>query len=291
MRPYRLTLNLSRLVIYAAVAVLTLLCVVPFYLMVINASRTNMEILSGISFTPGTSLVDNFVTLTVGKADAVTGIRSYPIDIVAGYWHSFVVAAASTILTGYFGAMTGYAFALYRFRFKKLLWGMILAIIMLPSSVGLIGYYKLMSSLNLLETWWPLILPAVSSPFAAFFLRQYISRSLPRSLVEASRMDGAREMTIFHRVCLPLAMPGIATLAILSFLGSWNNYLGPLLIITKMELFTLPQWIAQLNGSVYARDRGTIYMGITLSIIPVLIMFSFFSRYLIDGISAGSVKE
>jgi len=291
MRAYQLKLNLTRLGIYGIVAFLALLCIVPFYLMIVNASRTNMEILSGISFTPGNALVDNFLTLNLGKADPVSGIRSYPIDILAGYWHSFLIAGSSTVITGYFGAMTGYAFALYNFRFKKLLWGMILAIIMLPSSVGLIGYYKLMSSLNLLETWWPMILPAVSSPFAAFFLRQYISRSLSRSLVEASRIDGAREMTIFHRVCLPLAMPGIATLAILSFLGSWNNYLGPLLIITKMELFTLPQWIAQLNGSVYARDRGTIFMGITLSIIPVLIMFSVFSRYLIDGISAGSVKE
>jgi multiple sugar transport system permease protein len=279
---------------YVLLAVLAVVCVVPFYLMVVNATRTNNQILGGVSFLPGDQAAQNFDTLINGRIipnSSGTQQRSEGLNIPRGFLNSGLVAVAATFLTGYFSALTAYGFALYRFRFKKVLWGVILAVIMLPPTVGLIGYYKLVAGLGLIDTYWPLIVPAIASPFAVFFLRQYLASALPLSLVEAARIDGSGELFLFHRIVLPLIMPGIATVSILGFLGNWNSYLSPLIVLSTKDLFTLPLLIQQLNTSTYNRDFGAMYMGISLSVVPILAMFAVFSRYLIDGMTAGSVKE
>lgn len=283
--------SFSHLALYAFLGLLALLCIIPFYLMIINATRTNNEILSGISFLPGQSLVDNFTGLIFGKVDQATGEHKEGLNILRGFLNSFFIAGTGTFLAGYFGALTAYGFAMYNFRFKKFFWGVIMTVIMIPPTVGLIGYYKLVSGLNMLDTYWPLIIPSIASPFAVFFIRQYIARALPLSIVEAARMDGAGELAIFHRIVLPIAMPAIATNSILGFLGSWNSYLGPLIVLNQKDLQTMPLLIQQLNTSLYNRDFGMMYMGIALSVVPILIMFALFSKFLIDGISAGGVKE
>jgi multiple sugar transport system permease protein len=291
LRPrYRRDRLLARSASYLLLGILALLCIVPFYLMLANATRTNNQILSGVSFIPGGALIDNFTNLIFGKLDAATGVHKEGLNIPQGFLNSFIIAACSTLLSGYFGAMTAYGFSLYKFRGKKIFWGIIMATIMIPPTVSLIGFYKLIAWLNLLDSYWPLIVPAVASPFAVFFLRQYISGALSLSLVEAARMDGASEMRIFHTLGLPISLPGIATISIMGFLGSWNSYLVPLIVITTKKLNTLPLLIQQLNSSLYNRDFGAMYMGISLSVIPILILFAFFSRYLIEGVSAGSLK-
>jgi multiple sugar transport system permease protein len=287
---YKAALARKRAVAYVFLGILALLCIVPFYLMLINATRSNNEILTGPSFLPGGAMADNFATLIFGKADAATGVRREGLNIPQGFLNSFIIAASATFLTGYFGTLTAYGFALYKFKGKGLLWGIIMAIIMIPTSISLIGFYKLVAGLGLLDTYWALIIPAIASPFAVFFLRQYISSALSMSLVEAARIDGAGEGRIFHMLGIPIAMPGIATISILGFLGSWNSYLGPLIVITSKKFLTLPLLIQQLNTSLYNRDFGAMYMGISISVVPILILFAFFSRYLIEGVSAGSVK-
>ena len=288
---YQLKLTTARTGVYVLLAILTLACVVPFYLMVINSTRTNNEILAGLTFVPGQSLASNFETLTLGLLDPVSGERSPPMNVFLAFFNSFVVALSSTALTAYFATLTAYGFALYDFRGKKFLWAVILAVIMIPSSVSLIGFYKLVAALGMIDTYWPLILPGIASPFAVFFLRQYLATALPRSLIEAARIDGAGEWKTFHRIGLTLAAPGIATIAILSFLGNWNSYLGPLIVLSREQLFTMPLLIGSLNRNMYSRDWGTMYLAITLSVIPLLAMFAFFSKYLIEGIAAGGVKE
>ena len=227
----------------------------------------------------------------MGKVIDTAGTRKEGMNIPLGFLNSFVIAAGATALTGYFASLTAYGFALYNFRLKKVLWGIIMTVIMLPATVSLIGFYKLVAAANMLDTYWPLIIPAIASPFAVFFLRQYVANALPASLIEAARMDGAKEFFIFHRIALPLMTPGIATISILGFLGNWNSYLVPLIVLSKKELFTMPLLIQQLNTSLYNRDFGAMYMAITIAIIPILIMFSVFSKYLIEGIAAGGVKE
>lgn len=288
---YQVSLTAARAATYLVLGLLALACIVPFYLMVINATRTNNEILAGVTFIPGNALGTNFETLTLGLLDPVSGERSPPMDVLGAFLNSVLVAVSATALTGYFGALTGYGFALYEFRGKKVLWAVILAVLMIPSTVSLIGFFKLVSALGMIDTYWPLILPSAANPFAVFFLRQYLATALPKSLVEAARIDGAGEWRIFHRIALALAGPGIATIAILTFLGNWNSYLGPLIVLSREQLFTMPLLIGSLNRNMYSRDWGTMYMAITLSVIPLLAMFSLFSKYLIEGVSAGGVKE
>ncbi len=277
---------------YGLMILLGILCAIPFYLMFINATRSNNEIFSGVSFLPSNHLVDNFMNLIFGKVSAVDkSVRGNGLNIPQGFLNSAVIAVSATLLSGYFSAMTAFCFSLYKFKLKKILWGLIMVVIMLPPTVGLIGYFKLISGLNMLDTYWPLILPAIASPFAVFFIRQFITGSLPISLVEAARIDGAGEFMIFNRIVLPLSMPGIATVSIMGFLGSWNNYLGPLIVLDKKSLFTLPLLIQQLNTTLYNRDFGAMYMGVALSVFPILIAFSILSRFLIEGISSGAVKE
>ena len=289
---YKLNLTIARTFIYILIAALTIICVIPLWVMVVNATRSNNEIFSGLTLIPGDKAIENFKTLIDGKIiDPVLGTRKDGLNIPHGLLNSAIIAGLATFLAGYFSALTAYGFALYSFRGKKALWGIIMTVIMLPPTVGLIGYYKLVAGLGLLDNYIPLIIPAIASPFAVFFLRQYMSSALPLSLVEAARIDGARELTIFHRIALPIVMPGIATISILGFLGNWNSYLNPLIVLSNKDMFTMPLLIQQLNTSLYNRDFGAMYMGISLSVIPILIMFSIFSKYLIEGITAGGVKE
>ena len=258
--------------------------------MFINATRTNNEIFSGISFLPGTSTIDNFNKLVFGAIDSGTGLRQGGLNIPRGFFNSLIIAVSSTTLAGYFGSLTAFSFAFYRFRFKKILWALIMVVIMLPPTIGLIGFYKLVSSADMLDSYWPFILPAIASPFSVFFLKQYLQSALPKSFIEAARIDSAPEIYLFHKIVLPMAMPGIATVSILGFLGSWNAYFGPLIVLNNKDLYTLPLLIQQLNTSLYNRDFGAMYMGIALSVIPILIVFIFFSKFLIEGIGAGGVK-
>ena len=285
------TLNAKRFFAYAVILFFVLVCVLPFYIMVINATRSNNQVLSGVSLLPGQSTVDNFKNLLFGKVDPTSHIRGGGLNIPQGFLNSLIIAVSSTVLSGYFSALTAFAFVIYGFRGKKFLWALILAVIMVPTVVGLVGFYQLISNLNMVDTYWPLILPSIASPFAVFFLRQYMISSIPLSLIEASRIDGASEIRIFHRIVLPLSMPGIATISILGFLGSWNSYLLPLIVLNNKQLFTMPLLIQQLNTTLYNRDFGAMSMGIAISIVPILLMFIFFSKFLIEGISSGGVKE
>lgn len=291
-KSYQMNLLIARGAVYLLIAVLTIICVIPFWIMVVNATRSNNEIFAGVTLIPGDQAIENFKTLIDGKIiDPALGTRKDGLNIPQGFLNSSIIAGLATFLAGYFSALTAYGFALYTFRGKKILWGVIMTVIMLPPTVGLIGFYKLIAGLNMIDTYWPLIIPAIASPFAVFFLRQYMSSALPLSLIEAARIDGAKELAIFHRICLPIIMPGIATISILGFLGNWNSYLNPLIVLSSKELFTMPLLIQQLNTSLYNRDFGAMYMGISLSVIPILVMFSIFSKYLIEGITAGGVKE
>ena len=163
---------------------------------------------------------------------------------------------------------------------------------MIPGQLNLLCFYNLVSSLKLVDSYIPLIIPAIAAPGTVFFLRQYVISVLPPSLLEAARIDGAKEIRIFHQVVLPIMSPGIATMSIFAFIGNWNSYLVPLILLNTPEKFTLPVMVASLNSSTdIAANQGAIYLSVAISVIPILIVFAFFSRYIISSISYGSVKE
>jgi multiple sugar transport system permease protein len=232
------------------------------------------------TFIPGTSLAENWTVVT-----------EY-FNLFLGFWNSLKVAVPATILTAYFSALTAYALAIYRFRGRNAIFWVIIIFMMIPGQLGLLGFYNLISSLKMLNSYLPLILPAIAAPGTVFFLRQYVLSILPLSLLEAARIDGAREIHIFHKIVLPIMAPGIATMAIGAFIGNWNSYLVPLILLNTPTKFTLPVMIASLNSSQdISSNQGAIYLAVAVSVIPILIVFAFCSKYIISSISAGSVKE
>ena len=188
--------------------------------------------------------------------------------------------------------MTAYGLAMYKFKGNKVIFGTILVFMMIPGQLGLIGFYNLCTKLHLVNSYIPLIIPAIAAPGTVFFLRQYVLSVLPPSLIEAARIDGASELYSFHRIVLPIMSPGIATMAIMAFIGNWNNYLLPMIILNKNDKFTLPVMMATLRASTDINaNQGAIYLAVAISVIPILLVFAFFSKYIISSISAGAVKE
>ncbi len=271
-------MKIARGIIYFFLIILVIICFIPFYMMIINATRSNSEILRGFSLLPGGSLVDNYFTLD-----------SY-INIWIGFRNSLMIAVSVTVLNSYFSALTAFALVVYQFRGKNIIFVTFIVMMMVPGQLGLIGLYDLASTLGMLDTYWPLIIPAIAAPFTVFFFRQFMVTTMPMSILESGRIDGAGETYMFHRLVLPILSPAIATMGIFTFIGSWNNFLFPLVIIRSPRLYTLPIMIRQLQGSPVAQNLGAIYLGIAISVVPIMIAFIFLSKYIISSITAGAVK-
>ncbi|MED1864157.1 carbohydrate ABC transporter permease [Fictibacillus nanhaiensis] len=258
---------------------MAIICFIPFLMMLVNATRSNEAILSGFTLIPGSAIVENYQTM-----------MSY-INIWAGFKNSLIISVLVTLLSGYFSALTAYGFAFYVFKGKNAMFVFMLVMMMVPGQLGLIGFYELCKNLGILDTYIPLIIPAAASPFVVFFLRQYILTTLHPSLIEAARIDGASEFNIFHTIAIPIMMPAIATMSIFTFIGSWNNYIMPLVVLFSPEKFTLPVLMGFLKGSQVAQNLGSMYLGIAISVVPIMVAFLFLSKYIVNSISAGSIKE
>lgn len=266
--------------IYLALVLLAATCLVPFLLMMVNATRSGREIMTSFTLIPGNSLKENW--------EAVWGY----FNLFKGLWNSFKVALPATLLTAYFSALTAFALAVYKFKGKNIIFYVIVVFMMIPGQLSLIGFYNLISSLKLIDSYIPLIVPAIAAPGTVFFLKQYIESVLPMSLLEAGRIDGAKEINMFHGIVLPIMSPGIATISIGAFIGNWNSYLVPLILLNSPEKFTLPVMVSSLSASNdISSNQGAIYLTIAISVLPIMIAFCFFSKYMISSISAGSVKE
>lgn len=272
--------KIKKSILYLLLILLGLTCLLPFLLMMVNATRSGSEIVTSFTLIPSTYLAENWQTV----------FKFF--NLFKGMFNSLIVAVPATLLTAYFSAMTAYGLAMYKFKGNKLIFGTILVFMMIPGQLGLIGFYNLCTKLHLINTYIPLIVPAVAAPGTVFFLRQYVMSVLPPSLIEAARIDGASELYSFHRIVLPVMSPGIATMSIMAFIGSWNNYLLPMILLNKNEKFTLPVMMATLRASTDINsNQGAIYLAVAISVIPILLVFAFFSKYIISSISAGAVKE
>jgi len=272
--------KIYKALIYVGLAILAATCIVPFLLMMINSTRSGIEIMTSFSLIPGTSLVENWVT-----------VKGY-FNLFLGLWNSLIVAVPSTLLSAYFSAITAYALAEYDFKGKNIIFYTIVVFMMIPGQLNLLGFYNLVAQLKLVNTYVPLIIPAIASTGTVFFLRQYVLSVLSPTLLEAARIDGAGETYIFHRIVLPIMSPGIATMAIGGFIGSWNSYLVPLILLNTPKKFTLPVMIASLRSSTdITANQGAIYLSVAIATLPIIIFFCFCSKYIISSIGAGAVKE
>ncbi len=272
--------KIKRAIIYVCLIVLALMCILPFWLMIVNSTRSGVEITHFFSFLPGQSLKDNWKVLF-----------DY-VNLFLGLFNSAKVAVPATLLTAYFSAITAFGMAMYQWKGNNLLFKIIVVFMMIPGQLSLIGFYNLCQKLHLIDSYIPLIIPAMASPGIVFFLRQYVKATLSKSLMEAARIDGASEIHIFHRIVLPIMAPGIATMSIGAFIGNWNSYLVPLILLNTPKKMTLPVMISTLNAATdLQKNQGAIYLGVAISVVPIIIVFCFCSKYIISSISAGSVKE
>ena len=272
--------KVKKSIIYIALIILSIVCLCPFLIMLVNSTRSSQEIISSFSLVPGSSLQSNWK------------IMSDYFNIFKGLGNSLFIAVCVTALSGYFSALTAYGLAVYNFKGRNALFTTILVLMMVPAQLGLLGFYDLVNGLGLMDSYIPLIIPAIASPFIVFFLRQYLVSVLPMSIIEAARMDGASEIATFHKIGLPIMIPGIATMSIGTFIGSWNNYLMPLVLLISPDKFTLPVMMGSLSASKdITANMGATYVSVAVSVLPVMIAFCFFSKYIISSISAGGVKE
>ncbi|MGL5639258.1 MAG: carbohydrate ABC transporter permease [Cetobacterium sp.] len=272
--------KINKILLYIVLTLLVVICILPFYMVMINSTRSSQEIISGFSLLPGNSLMSNWKQ-----------IKIY-FDLFRGMRNSILISISVTILTSYFSALTAYSFVVYNFKGKKIILGTIVSLMMVPGQLGLIGFYELIVAIRLVDSYLPLIIPSIASPFAVFFLRQYLISVLPMSIIEAARIDGASELQIFHKIVIPIMMPGIATNGIFTFIGSWNSYLLPLIVLLSPEKFTLPLLMGYLKGAVdITLNMGASYLAIATSILPIVLVYIFCSKYIISSVSAGAVKE
>lgn len=269
-----------KIIIYIVCVILAILSIAPFYIMIINATRSTYDIQqSAISFIPGLHLGDNLKILT-GK-QFTPGIA---------FLNSFLISAGSTVLAVYFSSLTAYAQVIYDWKLKRAFFSFILAIMMIPAQVTMIGFYQMVFKVGLTNRLFILILPSIAAPSMVFFMRQYLQPTLSPEIVQSARIDGAGEFRIFNTIVLPIMKPAIATQAIFTFVGSWNDLFRPLILLTKSKKYTMPILVSLLKGDIYKKEYGSIYLGLSITAIPLIVVYLLLSRYIIAGVALGSVK-
>lgn len=266
-----------RALLYAVLILLVAISVIPFYIMIVNSTHTSMDIVTKLNLWIGGNLADNYRTM-----------QSH-VNIWNGFLNSLAIAVPYTLFTGYFGAMTAFGFAKYGFKGREALFWIVLASMMLPSQLSIIGFYQLNLKLGLLNSYLPFILPGVANATAVFFLRGIITQSIPDSMIESGRIEGCSELYVFNRLILPCVMPGVATMCIFNFVSCWNNYIGPLVIMTSNDKYTMPVMIAMIRG-LYLSNYGAMYLAIAIAVVPIIIVYIFLSKYIINGLTVGADK-
>jgi len=262
---------------------LCFLSIIPFWMMIANATRTSVDIQASFSLIPSHYLLENYDKLMY-QANQNVPLYRYMIN-------SLIIAGFSTVVTIYFSTMTAYGVTVYKFRGSNAVWGFIMAIMMIPAQVSSIGFYKMVYSWGLSNSYIPLIIPAIAAPATVFFMRQFMIASLPLEIIDAARIDGSKEFHTFNTIAMPLLKPAVATQCIFAFIGSWNNFYTPSMILSKQDKYTLPMFIQLLRGERFRSDYGIIYVGLVITVIPIFVVYAILSKYIIAGVALGGVKE
>lgn len=272
--------KIRRIVAYVVLSILSFLCLFWFYLLFVNSTRSNANLTRGFSLIPQGRLLANLKNMMIGRLPILTGLIN-----------SLIISCLSALLCTYFSTMTAYAIHAYDFKLKKFMFTFILMVMMIPSQVTALGFLQLVMKMKLEDSFIPLIVPAIAAPVTFFYMKQYMESTLPLSLIEAARIDGSGEFRTFNTIVLPLMKPAIAVQAIFTFVSSWNNYFTPALVLHKDKYKTLPIMIAELrNCDFNTLDLGVVYATIAFSIFPVIIVYLFLSKYIVQGVAMGSVK-
>ena len=274
-------LQTSRFVVYVILIFLSVVCLFSFYMLFVNATRSNANLQGGFRLLPSNYFFKNLYNAWTDAS----------INIPRGMLNSFIIASCTAVLATYFSALTAYGIHAYNFRFKKAAFTFIMAVMVIPNQVSAVGFYQMCVKLGWTNSYLPLILHGIASPVVFFYMKQYMESVLPMEIVDAARVDGSGEFRTFNTIILPMLKPALAVQLIFTFVESWNNYFLPALILDKAEMKTVPLMIAQLRSADYSKfDMGKVYMFILLAILPVVAVYILPSKSIIKGVTAGSVK-
>ncbi len=269
-----------KVIIYVVCVFLAILSIAPFYIMVINATRSTIQIQQhAISLLPSTYMMKNLAIL-LGKS----------FNPANGFFNSLIISTGATLCAVYFSNMTAYGLVVYNWRFRRPFFSFIMAIMMIPAQITMIGFYQMVYRIHMTNNFLMLILPAIASPSMVFFMRQYMMPALSMEIIQAARIDGAGEFYIFNRIAMPIMKPAIATQAIFCFVFSWNNLFTPLVLLTDQKKYTMPVMVSLLRGDIYKTEYGSVYMGLALTVLPLIVVYLLLSRYIISGVALGGVK-
>ena len=263
---------------YAIVGVGAIIMLAPFYFMFVFATHSRTEI---FSLPPPMFFGDDFFNNLKILTERMPFWRNLG-------W-SLYVALASTALTLLFCSMGGYAFALFDFRYKNALFGLVMGTMLLPSFMNMIPTFMIMDALGWIDQPKALYIPGAASAFGIFLMRQFVTTSIPKDLIEAARMDGCSELGIYARIVLPLLKPALGTLGLITFIASWNNFIGPLIVMRSPDMYTLPLALRSLQSPVNT-EWGALMTGSAIATLPLVVLFVLSSRQLISGLTAGAVK-
>ena len=267
-------------IIYIVCIFLTVLSLFPFIVMVINSTRNTPQIQQhAVSFIPSHYLSQNWAVFN-GKT----------FDPIRGFFNSLIISSGSTICTIYFSTLTAYALVAYSWKLRNPFFTFILCVMMIPAQITSIGFYQFMYKIHMTNNFLALILPSIAAPSCVFFMRQFMLASFPLELLDSARIDGSREFNTFNKISLPIMKPAMATQGIFSFVGSWNQLFLPSILLTNNQLYTLPLMVSQLKGDIYKVEYGAVYLGLTLSVLPLFVIYFTLSKYIIAGVALGGVK-
>ena len=274
------SMSILKIVILVICIFLAVLSLFPFIIMLVNATRSTYQIQQHpISLIPSKYLMNNFKILT-GKS----------FNPAVGFMNSFIISVGVCLCSLYFSTLTAYAIVMYEWKLKNAFFGFIMGVMMIPSTVTIIGFFQMIYRVHMTNHLLVLILPAIASPSMVFFMRQYMKPAVSVSLVESARIDGSKEFFTFNAIVLPIMKPAVATQAIFTFVTSWNELFRPSVILTKQAKYTLPIMVGLLNGDIYKREHGAIYVGLSLTALPLIIVYFLLAKYIVAGVALGSVK-
>ena len=266
----------AKIPMYVFMGILCILALLPFYMMIVMGTHYSEDLFSGVKLFFGKYFLENLHTVMKQ-------------NFLLYYRNSIIVAVCNTIGGLLVSALAGYAFAKFDFKGKNILFAIVVATLAIPQQLGLIGFVVEMRWIHMNNTLFPLIVNGMANAFGVFWMRQFIESSVQNEIIESGRVDGCREFGIFFRLVLPIIKSALITIFLLLFLWSWNSYMTPLVMISKQENYTIPLSIA-LISSEYRTDYAARILALSMGTIPILVLFSFGSKYLIRGLVAGSVK-
>ena len=278
----RIAQIIAKIILYILCILCAVMVLFPLVSLILASTHSSKEIMQGFSFTIGGNFFNNFASL-------LDELNKLDLSIFRSFLNSCIISIVSTGLCIYFSALTAYACHAFNFKGKAFFEKFILFLIIIPGQLGAVGFYALIVDMNLLDTYIPFIVPAICSASTVFFMRQYLKTNFSKEYIDAARMDGASEFRIFNTICLPYIKPALATMALFGIISSWNSFMGPMMFLTEPELYTLPQVLYHLTANNVV-DYGAVYMGVFITMLPMLLVYFFLSKTIMRGVSTGGLK-